>query len=148
MICAFCFSGCTNSSEYYVKGLVNLSSQENNKAIKNFEKAIKKGSSLEVLFSLKELQKLNIPKTKMLNLSKIAISKSKNPEEETYNFYLQALIDNQKYEQAIKFSNSLLNLKIKNDWMMYCFCFNPGKTSRDLLQHVSRPESPPMAREQ
>ena len=23
-----------------------------------------------------------------------------------------------------------------------------GKTSRDLLQHVSRPESPPMAREQ
>ena len=24
----------------------------------------------------------------------------------------------------------------------------PGKTSRDLLQHVSRPESPPMAREQ
>ena len=123
MICAFCFSGCTNSSEYYVQGLVNLSSQENNKAIKNFEKAIKKGSSLEVLFSLKELQKLNIPKTKMLNLSKIAISKSKNPEEETYNFYLQALIDNQKYEQAIKFSNSLLNLKIKNDWMMYCFCY-------------------------
>ena len=27
-------------------------------------------------------------------------------------------------------------------------CLNPGKTSRDLLQHVSRPESPPMAREQ
>jgi hypothetical protein len=58
MICAFCFSGCTNSSEYYVQGLVNLSSQENNKAIKNFEKAIKKGSSLEVLLSLKELKKL------------------------------------------------------------------------------------------
>ena len=36
---------------------------------------------------------------------------------------MQALIDNQKYEQAIKFSNSLLNLKIKNDWMMYCFCY-------------------------
>ena len=27
-------------------------------------------------------------------------------------------------------------------------CLNPGKTSRDLLQHVSRPESPTMAREQ
>ena len=27
-------------------------------------------------------------------------------------------------------------------------CLNPGKTSRDVLQHVSRPESPPMAREQ
>ena len=27
-------------------------------------------------------------------------------------------------------------------------CLNPGKTSRDLLQHVSRPDSPPMAREQ
>src|SRR5574337_212887 len=26
-------------------------------------------------------------------------------------------------------------------------CLNPGKTSRDLLQHVSRPESPPMARD-
>ena len=24
-------------------------------------------------------------------------------------------------------------------------CLNPGKTSRDLLEHVSRPESPPMA---
>ena len=27
-------------------------------------------------------------------------------------------------------------------------CLNPGKTSRDLLQHVSRPDSPTMAREQ
>ena len=27
-------------------------------------------------------------------------------------------------------------------------CLNPGKTSRDLLQHVSRPESPTVAREQ
>src|SRR5574341_510328 len=25
-------------------------------------------------------------------------------------------------------------------------CLNPGKTSRDLLQHVSRPECPTMAR--
>jgi soluble lytic murein transglycosylase len=123
MICAFCFSGCTNSSEYYVQGLVNLSSQENNKAIKNFEKAIKNGSSLEVLLSLKELKKLNISKTKMLSLTKIAISQNKKPEDETYNFYLQALIDNQKFEQAIKFSNSLLNSNIKNDWMMYCFCY-------------------------
>ena len=123
LICAFCFSGCTNSSEYYVQGLVNLSSQENNKAIKNFEKAIKKGSSIEVLLSLKELEKLNIPKTKMLKLTKLATAQNKYPEIETYNFYLQSLIDNQKYEQAIKFSNSLLNLKIKNDWMMYCFAF-------------------------
>ena len=123
MICAFCFSGCTNSSEYYVQGLLNLSSQENNKAIKNFEKAIKKGSSIEVLLSLKELEKLNIPKTKMLKLTKLATAQNKYPEIETYNFYLQSLIDNQKYEQAIKFSNSLLNLKIKNDWMMYCFAF-------------------------
>ena len=38
MICAFCFAGCTNSSECYVQGLINLNSQENNKAIKNFEK--------------------------------------------------------------------------------------------------------------
>ena len=32
-----------------------------------------------------------------------------------------------------------------------CFrvsCLNPGKPSRDLLQHVSRPDSPTMAREQ
>ena len=123
LICAFCFSGCTNSSEYYVQGLINLSSQENNKAIKNFEKAIKKGSSIEVLLSLKELEKLNIPKTKMLKLTKLATAQNKYPEIETYNFYLQSLIDNQKYEQAIKFSNSLLNLKIKNDWMMYCFAF-------------------------
>ena len=123
MICAFCFSGCTNSSEYYVQGLVNLSSQENNKAIKNFEKAIKDGSSVEVLLSLKELEKLNIPKTKMLKLTKLAITQNKNPEVETYNFYLQSLIDNQKYEQAIKFSNSLLNSKIKNDKMMYYFSF-------------------------
>ena len=123
LICAFCFSGCTNSSEYYVQGLVNLSSQENNKAIKNFEKAIKDGASVEVLLSLKELEKLNIPKTKMLKLTKLATAQNKYPEIETYNFYLQSLIDNQKYEQAIKFSNSLLNLKIKNDWMMYCFAF-------------------------
>ena len=123
LICAFCFSGCTNSSEYYVQGLVNLSSQESNKAIKNFEKAIKKGSSIEVLLSLKELEKLNIPKTKMLKLTKLATAQNKYPEIETYNFYLQSLIDNQKYEQVIKFSNSLLNLKIKNDWMMYCFSF-------------------------
>ena len=27
-------------------------------------------------------------------------------------------------------------------------CLNPGKPSRDLLQHVSRPDSPTMAREQ
>ena len=27
-------------------------------------------------------------------------------------------------------------------------CLNPRKTSRDLLQHVSRPDSPTMAREQ
>ena len=27
-------------------------------------------------------------------------------------------------------------------------CLNPGKTSRDLLHHVSRPDSPTMAREQ
>ena len=123
MICAFCLSGCTNSSEYYVKGLVNLSSQENNKAIKNFEKAIKAGSSVEVLLSIKELDKLNIPKTKMLKLTKLAITQNKNPEVETYNFYLQSLIDNQKYEQAIKFSNSLINSKIKNDWLMYCLCY-------------------------
>ena len=123
MICAFCFSGCTNSSEYYVQGLVNLSSQENNKAIKNFEKAIKEGSSVEVLLSLKELEKLNIPKTKMLKLTKLATAQNKYPEIETYNFYLQSLVDNQKYEQAIKFSNSLLNSKIKNDKMMYYFSF-------------------------
>ena len=123
IICAFCFSGCTNSSEYYVQGLVNLSSQENNKAIKNFEKAIKVGSSVEVLLSIKELDKLNIPKTKMLKLTKLAITQNKNPEVETYNFYLQSLIGNQKYEQAIKFSNSLINSKIKNDWLMYCLCY-------------------------
>ena len=123
MICAFCLSGCTNSSEYYVQGLVNLSSQENNKAIKNFEKAIKDGSSVEVLLSLKELEKLNIPKTKMLKLTKLATAQNKYPEIETYNFYLQSLVDNQKYEQAIKFSNSLLNSKIKNDKMMFYFSF-------------------------
>lgn len=123
MICAFCFSGCTNSSEYYVQGLVNLSSQENNQAIKNFEKAIKTGSSIEVLLSLKELKNLNISKTKMLKLTKIATAQNKYPEIETYNFYLQALIDNQKYEQAKKFANTLLNSKIKNDWLMYCFSF-------------------------
>ena len=123
MICAFCLSGCTNSSEYYVQGLVNLSSQENNKAIKNFEKAIKEGSSVEVLLSLKELEKLNIPKTKMLKLTKLATAQNKYPEIETYNFYLQSLVDNQKYEQAIKFSNSLLNSKIKNDKMMFYFSF-------------------------
>ena len=27
-------------------------------------------------------------------------------------------------------------------------CLNPGKPSRDLLQHVSRPDAPTMAREQ
>ena len=27
-------------------------------------------------------------------------------------------------------------------------CLNPGKTSRDLLQHVSRPDSPTRTREQ
>ena len=27
-------------------------------------------------------------------------------------------------------------------------CLNPGKPSRDLLQHVSRPDSPTKAREQ
>ena len=123
MICAFCFAGCTNSSECYVQGLINLNSQENNKAIKNFETAIKTGSSIEVLLSLKELKKINIQKTKMLKLTKLAIAKNKNPEIETYNFYLQALIDNQKYEQAIKFSNTLLNSKIKNDWLMYCLIF-------------------------
>ena len=123
IICAFCFSGCTNSSEYYVQGLVNLSSQENNQAIKNFEKAIKTGSSIEVLLSLKELKNLNISKTKMLKLTKIATAQNKYPEIETYNFYLQALIDNQKYEQAIKFANTLLISKIKNDWLMYCFSF-------------------------
>ena len=77
IICAFCFSGCTNSSEYYVQGLVNLSSQENNQAIKNFEKAIKTGSSIEVLLSLKELKNLNISKTKMLKLTKIATAQNK-----------------------------------------------------------------------
>lgn len=123
MICAFCFAGCTNSSECYVQGLINLNSQENNKAIKNFEKAIKTGSSIEVLLSLKELKKINIQKTKMLKLTKLAIAKNKNPEIETYNFYLQALVDNEKYEQAIKYSNTLLNSKIKNDWLMYCLSF-------------------------
>ena len=29
-----------------------------------------------------------------------------------------------------------------------CSCLNPRTTSRDLLQHVSRPDSPTMAREQ
>ena len=123
MICAFCFAGCTNSSECYVQGLINLNSQENNKAIKNFETAIKTGSSIEVLLSLKELKKINIQKTKMLKLTKLAIAKNKNPEIETYNFYLQALVDNEKYEQAIKYSNTLLNSKIKNDWLMYCLIF-------------------------
>ena len=132
MICAFCFAGCTNSSECYVQGLINLNSQENNKAIKNFETAIKTGSSIEVLLSLKELKKLNISKTKMLKLSKLAIAQNKNPEIETYNFYLQALVDNEKYEQAIKYSNTLLNSKIKNDWLMYCLSFATVKQQECL----------------
>ena len=57
LISTFCFAGCTNSSEFYVQGLVNLESQQKDKAAKNFEKAIKNGSSVEVLLSLKELEK-------------------------------------------------------------------------------------------
>src|SRR5574339_630054 len=33
-------------------------------------------------------------------------------------------------------------------WEPRVSCLNPGKPSRDLLQHVSRPDSPTMAREQ
>ena len=99
LISTFCFAGCTNSSEFYVQGLVNLESQQKDKAAKNFEKAIKNGSSVEVLLSLKELEKLNIPKSKMLKLSKLAVNSKKNPEAETYNYYLQSL-DFAKYYQG------------------------------------------------
>ena len=64
-------------------------------AVKNFEKAIKKGSSVEVLLSLRKLKELNIDSHKMLKLTTIAINSKKNPQAETYNYYVQSLVDNQ-----------------------------------------------------
>ncbi len=132
IICAFCCTGCTNSSEYYIQGLVNLESQQNNKAIKNFEKAIKDGSDIEVLLSLKELEKLNIPKTKMLKLTKIAIKQNKNPELETFNFYLQSLLENKNYDKVISVAKSLIENKNKNDWLMYCYSFAVASRENSL----------------
>ena len=75
LISTFCFAGCTNSSDYYVQGLINISQNENEKAIKHFEKSVKKGSDVEVLLSLRELEKLNVNSSKMLNLTKLSFSK-------------------------------------------------------------------------
>ena len=138
LISTFCFAGCTNSSEFYVQGLVNLESQQKEKATKNFEKAIKNGSSVEVLLSLKELEKLNIPKSKMLKLSKLAVNTKKNPEAETYNYYLQSLVDNQKYNQVIELASKLLLEKkeINVDWAKYCYVFSLAKKENTLENSI------------
>ena len=87
LISTFCFAGCTNSSDYYVQGLINISQNENEKAIKHFEKSVKKGSDVEVLLSLRELEKLNVNSSKMLNLTKLSVSSKKNPQAETFNYF-------------------------------------------------------------
>lgn len=123
VISTFCFAGCTNSSDYYVQGLVSLSQNQKEKAIKHFEKSIKSGSSVEVLLSLQELRKLNINPNKMLKLTKLAIDSKKNPQAEIFNYYVQSLVDNQKYEKVIKLVPTLLsqNLNVKKDWLQYCY---------------------------
>ena len=134
LISTFCFAGCTNSSDYYVQGLINISQNENEKAIKHFEKSVKKGSDVEVLLSLRELEKLNVNSSKMLNLTKLSVSSKKNPQAETFNYYVQSLVDNQKYEKVIKLVPTLLaqNSTVKKDWLKYCYVFSIAKENQTV----------------
>ena len=50
--------------------------------------------------------------------------------------------------KSINVEYHINKLKDKNHMVISISCLNPGKPSRDLLQHVSRPDSPTMAREQ
>ncbi len=134
LISTFCFAGCTNSSDYYVQGLINLSQNEKEKAIKHFEKSVKKGSDVEVLLSLRELEKLNVNSSKMLNLTKLSVSSKKNPQGETFNYYVQSLVDNQKYKKVIKLVPDILsqNSSAKKDWLKYCYVFSIAKENQTL----------------
>lgn len=134
LISTFCFAGCTNSSDFYVQGIVELESQQKEKAVKNFEKAIKKGSSVEVLLSLRKLKELNIDSHKMLKLTTIVINSKKNPQAETYNYYVQSLVDNQKYEKVIKLIPTLLaqNSNVKKDWLKYCYVVSLAKKNKTV----------------
>lgn len=134
LVSTFCFVGCTNSSDYYVQGLINLSQNEKEKAIKHFEKSVKKGSDIEVLLSLGELEKLNVNPTKMLNLTKLSVSSKKNPFAETFNYYVQSLVDNQKYKKVIKLVPDILakNSSVKTDWLKYCYVFSLAKESQSV----------------
>ena len=58
VISTFCFAGCTNSSDYYVQGLVSLSQNQKEKAIKHFEKSIKSGSSVEIFTEFTGIKKV------------------------------------------------------------------------------------------
>lgn len=138
VISTFCFAGCTNSSDYYVQGLVSLSQNQKEKAIKHFEKSIKSGSSVEVLLSLQELRKLNINPNKMLKLTKLAIDSKKNPQAEIFNYYVQSLVDNQKYEKVIKLVPGLLaqNLNVKKDWLQYCYVVALAKKNQSVNNQI------------
>ena len=70
----------------------------------------------------------------MLKLSKLAVNSKKNPEAETYNYHLQSLVDNQKYNQVIELASKLLLEKkeINVDWAKYCYVFSFVKKENTL----------------